>query len=632
MMHVSPWALAAVLLGASPFVAAVDENIAIADATAESTVKAPGPKFDFIVVGGGTAGSTLATRLSLGLPWASVLLIEAGPSALGEDRINIPGRKGSTLGTVYDWNFTTTTQPGARNRVFAAPRGKVLGGSSALNLMSWDRASAPEYDAWGSLGNAGWSWDSMIATMTKAETFTPSAHYGSQGVGSTGPIKTVINRFIPEQQNSWIPTMNNLGIPLNRESLGGNPLGVMYQPSNIDSTVWNRSYAANGYLAQAGPNLHVLTNTRVAKINLAAKSPSSSRVATGVTLQNGTVISAREEVVLSAGSIQSPGLLELSGIGRQDVLSTAGVSQVIDLPGVGENLQDHIRIQASYELKGNYKSFDMLRYNTTFATEQLNLWRQGQLSMYDYTGSAYTFMNWDQAVGTNASAVLKSLARSVAGTSISVIDQKRLSFLSNPAVPQLEVIFSDGYTGVKGYPLPDTPLYGKNFFTLIAAVMHPLSRGSVHITSSNISTHPTLNPNYLSNEYDVQAAMTAIKYVRRIANTPPMSDLWVTEYEPGLVAVPDAANNDALWRDFVTNTTLSIFHPVGTCAMLPRSQGGVVDAKLTVYGTTNLRVVDASVMPVLISGHIQTAVYGIAERAAEIMIGSATRYGGGKGM
>ncbi|KAK4159944.1 pyranose dehydrogenase 3-like protein 1 [Cladorrhinum sp. PSN259] len=624
-MRLSPHPLLAALLGVSALAAPVLDSSESTDSfdTADSTTvaggtaeKAPKPTFDFIVVGGGTAGSALATRLSQGLPWASILLIEAGPSALAEDRINIPGRKGSTLATVYDWNFTTTAQPTVKNRVFSVPRGKVLGGSSALNLMSWDRASSPEYDAWGALGNPGWNWITMIAAMKKAETFTPSADYGTQGVGSTGPIKTVINRFIPAHQQSWIPTMNNLGVPLNIESLGGNPLGVMYQPSNIDSAIYNRSYAANGYLAQAGPNIQVMTGARVAKINL--KTSGTSRVATGVTLQDGKVIMAREEVVLSAGSIQSPGLLELSGVGRSTVLAAAGVAKVIDLPGVGENLQDHIRIQTSFQLKDNYTSFDILRHNATFAAEQLALWRAGQYSMYDYTGSGYTFMNWDQVVGANASA-LRGFAQQAAGTSSSAVDQKRLGYLSNPAVPQLEVIFSDGYTGVKGYPAPGTALYGKGFFSLIAAVMQPLSRGSVHIQSSNISTNPVLNPNYLSNEYDIQAAVAAVKHTRKIANTAPLSDLWVAEYEPGLAAVP-ATNNDAEWRDFVLNTTLSIFHPVGTCAMLPRSQGGVVDARLTVYGTQNLRVVDASVIPILVSGHIQTAVYGIAERAADMMV------------
>jgi choline dehydrogenase-like flavoprotein len=443
-------------------------------------------------------------------------------------------------------------------------------------------------------------------------------------VGDSGPIKTVINRFIPEHQKSWIPTMNNLGIPLNLESLGGNPLGVMYQPSNIDSTIYNRSYAANSYLPRAGSNLHVLTNTRVAKINLSKSGP--SQVATGVTLQNGTVISARKEVVVSAGSIQSPGLLELSGIGRKDVLAAAGVPQTIDLPAVGENLQDHIRIQASFQLKDNYTSFDILRYNTTFASEQLALWRAGQYSMYDYTGSGYTFLNWPQAVGANASAALQSLAQSAVGSSTSVVNQKKLSFLSSLSVPQLEVIFSDGYTGPKGYPLPSSPLYGKGFFTLIAAVMHPLNLGTVHISSSNISIPPTLNPNYFSNEYDIQSAISAAKYIRKIANTAPVSDLWVAEYEPGVEAVP-ITDGEEKWRDFVLNSTLSIYHPVGTCAMLPLSKGGVVDKALKVYGTKNLRVVDASVMPVLISGHIQTAVYGIAERAADIVVEEYKRRG-----
>ena len=152
--------------------------------------------------------------------------------------------------------------------------------------------------------------------------------------------------------------------------------------------------------------------------------------------------------------------------------------------------------------------------------------------------------------------------------------------------------------------------------------MHPLSRGSVHITSGNANDQPRINPNYLSNEHDVQAAVEAIKYVRKIANTAPMSSLWTAEYEPGLTAVPET-DNDAQWRDFVRSTTLSIFHPAGTCAMLPREKGGVVSPKLVVYGTTNLRVVDASIMPVLVSGHIQTAVYGIAEKAAEIIIAAA---------
>jgi len=540
---------------------------------------------------------------------------------LDEDRINIPGNRGTTLGTSYDWNFTTVPQAATKNRVWTAPRGKVLGGSSALNLMSYDRASAPEYN-WEGLGNKGWNWASMISAMKKAETVTPSPYGSAKGVGHSGPIKATINRYIPEHQKTWIPTMNSseLQVPSNLESLGGNSLGVMYQPSSIDPVPWNRSYSANGYLPIAGPNLKILTNTRVVKINF--KKSGRSVVATGVTIQGGAVVTARNEIILSAGSLQSPGLLELSGIGQKSVLSDLDIDQIIDLPGVGENLADHIRIQTSFQLKDNYTSFDQLRINATFKQELLALRAAGQISMIDYTGSAYAFLTWKQ-VSSTVSTALTSLAKSLFSKSQSTVVRQILSWVGDAKIPQVEVIFSDGYTGgTKGYPATTSPLFGKSYFTLITAIMHPFSRGSVHISSSDIDVKPTIDPKYLSNEYDVQAAIAAIKYARKIANTAPMRDIWVTEYEPGLDAVPEL-NNDAQYRDFVLNTTVSIYHPLGTCAMLPRKEGGVVDSNLVVYGTSNLRVVDASVIPVLISGHIQTAVYGIAERAAEMIIADA---------
>ncbi|KAI8296029.1 Dehydrogenase citC [Colletotrichum sp. SAR 10_98] len=600
----------------------VQSSLAFA-ALAAHVFAAPAPQpygddsYDYIVVGGGTAGVAVAARLSEGLPDSKILLIEAGPEAWDEPKINVPGMKGSTLATKYDWNFTTVAQTNVNNRVFSVNRGKVLGGSSALNLMSYDRSAAEEYDSWEALGNAGWNWETMIAAMKKSENFTGinTDTYGSEGVGDSGPVKAVINRIIPEHQETWIPTMNTLGIKTNLESLGGNPLGVMYQPSSIDATHYNRSYSANAYVPIAGSNLEILSDTTVVKVNL--EQVGDEQQATGVTLQDGTLIAANQEVILSAGSIQSPGLLELSGIGQASVLNSSGIAQVIDLPGVGENLQDHLRIQSSYQLKPEYTSFDILRSNTTYAAEQLALWNAGEVSLYDYTGSGYTFTTWAQALGNDSQMV--ALAKEAAGEDPSKVDAKKLEFMTNPAIPQLEVIFSDGYTGVKGYPASTSPLFGKGFFTLIAAIMHPMSRGNIHINPADTTGKPIINPNYFAHEHDLEAAIQAIKYCRKIATTEPMASIWESEYEPGL----DVVQTDEQWKEFALNTTLSIFHPVGTCSMLPKEDGGVVDANLKVYGTSNLRVVDASVIPLLVSAHVQTAVYGIAEIAAERIIADA---------
>lgn len=459
----------------------------------------------------------------------------------------------------------------------------------------------------------------MIKAMLRVETFhdlnlTAATSYGVLGVGHSGPIQTVINRLIPTQQNYWIPTLNKLGIPHNLNSLDGNPIGVMDQPSNVDPEHYTRSYSANGYLPHAKKNLVVMTSTRVSKIEM-TKAANGTLVASGVTLEDGTCITASKEVILSAGTIQSPGLLELSGIGQPAVLAAAGVPLLLALPGVGENLQDHLRVQSSYQLHPNYTSFDFLRSNTTFVNQQMALYNESKPSEYDYTGSGYTYMNWLQALGNDSQLI--SLAE--AASDGSPVDKKKLEYLTTKdgsSVPQLEVIFSDGYTGTKGYPLANSTLYGKGFFTLISAVMHTFSKGSIHINSSSIENKPVINPNYCSNDYDIQALTEAAKYNRKIAQTYPMSQAWIDEYEPGL----DVVTNDAQWREYVLNTTVSIYHPLGTCAMMPREDGGVVDTSLMVYGTANLRVVDASIIPIQPSAHIQTAVYGIAEMATDIIV------------
>jgi choline dehydrogenase-like flavoprotein len=474
--------------------------------------------------------------------------------------------------------------------------------------MTWDRTSEYELDAWEKqLGNKGWNWKNLYPAMLKCETFLPSPAYGTEGVGKTGPIRTLINRIFPKHQSTWYPTMNSLGLATNRESLNGHPIGVSTQPSNV-SPNYTRSYAPE-YLKLAKDNLALKLDTRVAKINFKGKT------ATGVTLEDGTIFTARREVILSAGSFQTPGLLELSGVGDATLLKKLGIPVVTNLPSVGENLQDHIRIQVSYQLKPEYPSFDVLK-NATRAATELALYNADQVSLYDYTASGYAYFPWG-TVSNDTASKLRTLVDSDPSLT-SATDKLKKTYFSptlSTKVPQLEVIFSDGYTGLKGYPAANSSQFGIGTFALIGVVQHPLSKGDVHISSRNISDKPLINPNYLSHPYDLEAATNLAKYLRKIASTKPMSDVWTQEYEPG-----NAVQTDDDWRKYALANTLSIYHPIGTAALLPEKDGGVVNPELKVYGTKGLRVVDASIIPLLPSAHLQTLVYGIAERAAEMII------------
>ncbi len=250
--------------------------------------------------------------------------------------------KGSTLGTIYDWNFTSIPQAALDNRIITQSRGKVLGGSSALNLLIWDRGSKPEYDAWGEVNGNDWNWDTMIAAMNKAENFSnpgPPIYTGHTDYGVAGPIHAVVNRYRPAQQHPWVPTFANPDVYNNTDWLAGENTGAAFHSSAIDPSNYTRSYSAVTYLPHGGPNLKVVANTQVAHVNLEKKG--GSHTVTGVTLLNGTVINAKKEVILSGGTISNPQLLELSGIGQPKILKAAGVKQMIKLPGVGENLQDH---------------------------------------------------------------------------------------------------------------------------------------------------------------------------------------------------------------------------------------------------------------------------------------------------
>lgn len=485
---------------------------------------------------------------------------------------------------------------------------------------------------WEQLGNEGWNWKNMYEAMLGVENFqrprkTATAQYGTEGVGYGGLVQIgLLEDPVPEHLKAGPPTMQNLGVKTNLESLSGNVLGTMFQPAMQRFSNHTRSYAVD-YLPLAGPNLIIRCNSTVTKVLL--DTSTTPQKATAVLLTNNTTITAKKEIILSAGSLLSPKLLELSGIGQKEILQKANIEHLVDSPGVGENLQDHLRIQTTYALKPSIQGLDILKYNTTLAAIELAKYRENKTSLYQYAGSAYAFVRWSDVFASQSSnetasqqqqqlETLYDLAISSANHS-NPIDAAKLRLLTafNGTAPDLEIVFSDGYIGTRGYPSNTTAGYGKQYVSLIAGVMHPLARGSVHVNTSSpepFASNPVIDPRFLSNKYDTAALVQAAKYTRKISQTYPFRDTWVSEYDPG-----NSVQTEEEWEMYVRDNVYTFYHPVGTCAMLPRGKEGVVDSELKVYGVEGLRVVDASVIPMIISAHIQTAVYGIAERAARMM-------------
>ncbi|CAE6433226.1 unnamed protein product [Rhizoctonia solani] len=344
--------------------------------------------FDYVVVGGGTAGLTVAARLSEDSK-VTVGVIEAGEYLPDDPVINTPSSAFSIPGNAnYDWLFKSVPQVNSNNRVLNLPRGKLLGGSSAINIMTFDRGSKIEYDAWAKLGNPGWDWNGLLPNMKDAERFTgvdpfrvnytntdPNDIFPSQG--KSGPVAASYNDWYSNIVLPFGKSMANLGIPINFDPDSGNAFGTFNSATSVNRTTGRRSYSATTYYAYNAhrPNFVVLTGAQATKINFkdtVNANKTGKLVATGVSFihqSKSYVVKAKKEVILSAGTFQSPQLLELSGIGNSTILLKNGIKTLIDLPGVGENYQDHMVLTTTYELKrgSSIQDYDALRNNATFA-------------------------------------------------------------------------------------------------------------------------------------------------------------------------------------------------------------------------------------------------------------------------
>ena len=531
--------------------------------------------FDYVVVGAGSAGCVLAARLSED-PAVRVLLLEAGPP----DRspwIHLPIGYGKTMWSpVYNWRFETDPDPNMNGRRIYWPRGKTLGGSSSINGLIYIRGQAEDYDHWAALGNPGWSYDEVLPYFIKSEGNQRGAFPGH---GADGPLKVSDVGAQHELIEAFIAGAEQVGVPRTDDFNGRVQEGVGYYQLTTHKGL--RCSTAKGYLGPARhrPNLRIETDAQATALVL------EGRRAVGVRFrQNGHMREARaqREVILSAGAIQSPQLMQLSGIGPADWLQSLGIPVVHALPGVGENLQDHLQIRLSYECSKPITTNDQL--NSWVGTAKLGLeWllhRSGPL-----------------AVGINQGGCFMRALKNAAGNPVA--DRPDIQF-------HVSTLSAD-MAGGKVHPYSG--------FTMSVCQLRPESRGRLRIRSTDPFEAPSMQPNYLATDLDRRTNVAAVRAARAIAATPAMSPYVKREVKPG----PADQSDDAL-LEFCRNNGATIFHPSGTCSMGPASDPlAVVDARLRVHGMAGLRVVDCSVMPTLVSGNTNGPVVMMAEKAADLI-------------
>ncbi|RJG03647.1 GMC family oxidoreductase [Noviherbaspirillum sedimenti] len=523
--------------------------------------------FDYIIVGGGTAGCILANRLSASGKHR-VLMLEAGGEAKSM-WINIPaGFTKLLVNPRYNWRFQTEPEANTQGRVIAVPRGKGLGGSTLINGMIYARGQPEDYDCWEKSGAQGWGFKDVEPYFKKLENYSP----GNDRRGRQGPmyLEQVRERF--PVSDAFLQAAHEDGHPYNEDYNAGRQDGFGYY--QVNQNKGRRWSVVDAYLnpARNRKNLTIETHAHVLRLDL------KGRRCVGVTYRKGGAefsVKANIEVIMAAGAIQTPQILELSGIGNPALLQSLGIAVTHALPGVGENYIDHFATRMNWRVKDTLTLNELSRgWRLMRAVAEYYARKRGILTLG--TGLVHGFVKTDPALAT----------------------------------PDAQYFFVHAsYANAAERKLDRHP-----GMTIGVAQLRPESVGSIHIRSADPLAGPSIRPNFLAAEVDRQCIVRSMQIARRIVERPAMMPYVESETSPGA-----AVQRDEDWLAFARANGQTIYHPIGTCRM-GKDDAAVVDLRLRLQGLTGLRVADASVMPKMVSGNTQAAVMMVAEKAADLIL------------
>ena len=532
-------------------------------------------EFDFIIVGAGSAGCVLANRLTENGRY-SVLLLEAGGSDL-KFWIWVPIGYGKTFyKRSVNWMYLTEANPELDGRVSYWPRGKVMGGSSSINAMVYIRGQHEDFEDWKAMGNSDWGWSDVLPYFRKSE---QNDRGGDAYHGGDGPLAvSTMDRFLHPLCQNFIRAGEEIQIPHNPDFNGATQEGIgTYQNTVKGGT---RMSTARAYIHP----IRKRRNLRIEKRALATKVLFDGKRATGVKyVQNGQTRQAfaGREVILSSGAINSPQLLQLSGVGPGELLKSKGLEVIRSLPGVGQHLQDHLGIDFIYRSK------------VPTLNDQLHSWH-GKL----WHGMRYILTRGGPlSLGVNQGG---GFVRTRPG-----LNRPNMQLFFSP------VSYTKAPPGRRPLMNPD-PFSG---FLTGAQPTRPTSRGFLEIISANPFEAPAIHPNYLSTEFDRQEMIEGMRFLRKLAEAPALADIIESEIAPGKNVQTD--------EEFISDIRArasSVFHPVSTCRMGPDPERDVVDQRLRTYGLKNLRVVDASIFPTITSGNTNAPAIMVAEKGADFIL------------